>query len=62
MSTWQGFVKESKSWMSYNKLTVRGKVRFWLRFPLAALRFYALLPMRDATKTWVTRYQLWRER
>jgi hypothetical protein len=38
--SWRGFVVESKSYMSYNGLSPRQKVWFWLyRFPRAWLRF-----------------------
>lgn len=38
--SWRGFVVESKSYMSYDGLSPRQKVWFWLyRFPRAFVRF-----------------------
>lgn len=38
--SWRGFVVESKSYMSYDGLSPRQKVCFWLyRFPRAFVRF-----------------------
>ena len=36
---WKGFVVESKSYMSYERMGKRERVRFWLRFPISWLRF-----------------------
>lgn len=36
---WRGFVVESKSYMSYDKRDIKGKIKFWLRFPIALYKF-----------------------
>ena len=37
--SWKGFLIESKSYMSYERMGKRERVRFWLRFPLSWFRF-----------------------
>lgn len=34
------FTAESKSYMSYEKRGVFGKIRFWLYFPIASAKFH----------------------
>jgi len=34
---WKGFFKESKSYMDY---PICGKLRFWLRLPIAFIKFH----------------------
>lgn len=36
---WKGFLKESKSYMSYNKRNLKDKIKFWLQFPEALIKF-----------------------
>ena len=54
---WRGFLTESKEYLGYP----RNRWAFWLGFPKAAVRFYALctydwlMQMRKATILW------WRE-
>lgn len=46
VSKWQGFLKESKRYMNYPKC---GRVRFWIRYPVALLRYtwYSLAPQGE---------------
>lgn len=37
---WQGFLKESKSYMSYPRC---GRFKFWLGYPVALVRFKWLM-------------------
>ncbi len=37
---WKGFITESKLFMSYAVGSRSRKVKFWLAFPGAAIRFY----------------------
>lgn len=39
-SQWRGFITESKSFMDYGIYIHKWK--FWLRFPMAAFRFYRM--------------------
>ena len=36
---WQGFLSESKSYMSYEHRSGLGKLRFWVYYPTAWFRF-----------------------
>jgi hypothetical protein len=36
---WRGFLKESKSYMSYDKLNFIEKLKFWIRYPVALIKF-----------------------
>jgi len=36
---WQGFMKESKSFMNYNARTGFGKLRFWAYYPIALIKY-----------------------
>ena len=40
---WQGFWKESKSFMCYDSLSFSGKLKFILRYPIAKLRFLKVM-------------------
>lgn len=39
--TFTTFRAESKAFMGYDRLDWRGKIGFWLRYPMAAARFYS---------------------
>ena len=36
---WRGFYIESKSYMSYDTMSIYERIRFWLRFPVAWVKF-----------------------
>jgi hypothetical protein len=40
------FIQESMNYMSYSKMTCGQKINFWLRFPVATVKYmyYALKP------------------
>lgn len=40
---WRGIIKESKSFMVYDSLSLFGKLKFWLRFPRAYYRYFKLM-------------------
>lgn len=33
--SWRGFHKESKSFMNYENLSIKDKLKFWIRYPYA---------------------------
>ena len=55
MSEWRGFIPESKSWMSYDSMTVRQKIGFWRQFPRAYFKFRFAFPLLDTVKAWYMR-------
>jgi len=40
---WSWFITESKSFLNYENLKFKDKVKFWIRFPYAAIIFYYLI-------------------
>lgn len=40
---WKRFLKESKSFMEYNSLSLFGKLKFWIRFPKAYFVYFKLM-------------------
>ena len=45
--SWRGFLAESKAYVGYEP---GRRLAFWRAFPMAALRFYILLPLRDLAR------------
>lgn len=56
---WNGFVYESKQFMSYDHMSRGEKSRFWWQFPRKAFKFYLWYPMNDKTRKWYMR-ALWK--
>lgn len=49
---WRGFLIESLSYMGYQKMNGREKLRFWLRFPSVWLGWYWLTVRGQTKKLW----------
>lgn len=55
------FVRESKLWMLYEKMTPSRKLLFWIEFPRAWFLVFIGYPIHDRYRVWRMRRILSRE-